>query len=155
MQLYRQCHKTAHRALQAPFLRFVPLNRHRYKADTTSHCTACDTLERLPAPGRFAQIPDTTAAPGVVQASTAAYYNKVYKGAGVRPCYGSMPDGATDRRPCQPGGLQSGTGQQSGRTGSTRHPPPGGQSSGRGAAGGAEPLTAAAVSLFGLSPDSQ
>ena len=31
---------------------------------------------------------------------------------------------------------------------------PAGQSSGRGAAGGAEPLTAAAVSLFGLSPDS-
>lgn len=32
---------------------------------------------------------------------------------------------------------------------------PAGQSSGRGAAGGAEPLTATAVSLFGLSPDSQ
>lgn len=31
---------------------------------------------------------------------------------------------------------------------------PAGQSSGRGAAGGAEPLTAAAVFLFGLSPDS-
>lgn len=63
------------------------------------------------------------------------YYNKVYKGATVRPCYRSMPDGATHRRPCQPGGvsmlptpgdLQSGTGQQSGRTGSARHPSPGG-----------------------------
>ena len=32
---------------------------------------------------------------------------------------------------------------------------PAGQSSGRGRAGGAEPLTAAAASLFGLSPDSQ
>lgn len=32
---------------------------------------------------------------------------------------------------------------------------PAGQSSGRGTAGGAEPLTAAAVSLFGLSPNSQ
>ena len=30
-----------------------------------------------------------------------------------------------------------------------------GQSSGKGAAGGAEPLTAIAVFLFGLSPDSQ
>ena len=35
------------------------------------------------------------------------YYNKVYKGAAVRPCYGSMPDGATHRRPCQPGGVVS------------------------------------------------
>lgn len=33
------------------------------------------------------------------------YYNKVYKGAAVCPCYRSMPDGATHRRPCQPGGL--------------------------------------------------
>lgn len=32
------------------------------------------------------------------------YYNKVYKGAGVRPYYGSMPDSAAYRRPCQPGG---------------------------------------------------
>lgn len=31
---------------------------------------------------------------------------------------------------------------------------PAGQSSGRGAAGGAEPLAATAASLFGLSPDS-
>ena len=44
----------------------------------------------------------------------------------------------------QSGGLQSGTGQQSGRT---LHPA--GQSSGR---GGAEPLTATAASLFGLRP---
>ena len=32
------------------------------------------------------------------------YYNKVYKGAAVCPCYRSMPDSATHRRPCQPGG---------------------------------------------------
>ena len=35
------------------------------------------------------------------------------------------------------------------------HASPAGQSSSRGAAGGAEPLAATAVSLFGLSPDSQ
>lgn len=29
------------------------------------------------------------------------YYNKVYKGAAVRPCYRSMPDCAAHRRPCQ------------------------------------------------------
>lgn len=45
----------------------------------------------------------------------------------VRPCSGSMPDAAAYRRPCQPGGLQSGTG-------SVWHPPPGGavQRQGRG-----------------------
>lgn len=53
----------------------------------------------------------------------------------------------------QPGGLQFGTGQRSGRTG--WHPPPGGQSSSKDAAGGAELLAALAASLFGLSPDSQ
>lgn len=52
----------------------------------------------------------------------------------------------------QPGGLQSGTGStvDQGRAGtlapSTRRGSP--------ATGGAEPLTATAVSLFGLSPDS-
>lgn len=45
-----------------------------------------------------------------------------------------MPDSAADRRPYQPGGLQSGTGQQLGRTGLARRPPPGGavQRQGRG-----------------------
>lgn len=36
-----------------------------------------------------------------------AYYNNVYKGAGVRHRYGSTPDGAAYRRPCQPGGVCS------------------------------------------------
>lgn len=35
------------------------------------------------------------------------YYNKVYKGAEVRPCYRSMPDSAAHRRPCKPGGVGS------------------------------------------------
>lgn len=55
-----------------------------------------------------------------------------------------------------PGGLRSGTvstvDQSVGGHPGTLHPA--GQSSGRDAADGAEPLTAAAVSLFGLSPDS-
>lgn len=75
----------------------------------------------------------------------------------VRRCYGSTPDSAAYHRPCQPGGVipaacDLAPGQQSERTG--WHPLPGGQSSNRGAAGGAEPLAALAVSLFGLSPDS-
>lgn len=57
------------------------------------------------------QIPDTT--PDAVQASTTAYYNKVYIS-------------VANRKPCQPGGLRSGTGQQPGRAGSLWHPPPGG-----------------------------
>lgn len=135
MQLYRQRRKTAHRALQRFFLRLYPFNRPRYKTGTSGYNTACTTLERITAPGRPAPIPDTTATPDAVQVSTAAYYNKVYKGATVRLCYRSMPDGTAYRRPCQPGGvsmlptpgdLQSGTGQQSGRTGSARHPSPGG-----------------------------
>lgn len=46
-------------------------------------------------------------------------------------------------------------GQQSGRTGSARHPPPSGEVQQRDAVGGAEPLTASAAAFFGLSPDSQ
>lgn len=94
----------------------------------------------------------------------------------MRSCRGSMPDSAADRRPYKPGGV-SGTnpahllrGQRlhlhrvspaacnlapvssQGAPAGTLHPAE--QSSGKGAAGGAEPLTAVAVSLFGLSPDS-
>lgn len=39
------------------------------------------------------------------RSAQAAYYNNVYKRVQGRPCYGSMPDGAAYRRPCQPGGL--------------------------------------------------
>ena len=50
------------------------------------------------------------------------YYNKVYKGAGVRPCYRSMPDGAAYRRPCKPGGAarQQGRGGRCGTIGGSR-----------------------------------
>ena len=75
------------------------------------------------------------------------YYNKVYKGAWGALCYGPMPDSAADCRLCKPGGWRSGTGQSG-----TLHPA--GQSSGQGAAGGAEPLATLAAALFGLSPDS-
>ena len=64
MQLYRPRHKTAHRALQGLFLRLYPLSRPRYQTDTSGYNTICDTLERLPAPGRPPPIPDTTATQG-------------------------------------------------------------------------------------------
>lgn len=60
------------------------------------------------------------------------YYNKVYKSAEVQHTADHASPAACNLAP------------------STRR----GQSSSRGAAGGAEPLTATAVSLFGLSPDS-
>ncbi len=131
--IYHTRHKTAHRALQGLFLRLYPLNRPRYQTDTSGYNTACATLERITAPQHLQHVPDTSTTPDAVQVSTAAYYNKVYKSAGrVRPCYESTPNSAADRRPCKPGGvsmlptpggLQSGTGQQSWRTG--WHTPPG------------------------------
>lgn len=95
------------------------------------------------------------------RAAQLPYYNNVYKGAAVRPCYRSMPDSAAYRRPCQPGGVSVST-----CTGSARrlavwhrvnpaHSTQRGNPAARGAEGGAEPLTATAVSLFGLSPDNQ
>lgn len=61
MQLYRQRHKTAHKALQVFFLLFDPFNRSRYQTDTSGYNTACAT-------------------PDAAQVSAAAYYNKVYRG---------------------------------------------------------------------------
>lgn len=180
IQLYHQRHKTAHKALQRFSLRLHPLNRPRYQTDTTSHCTACDTLEGIHAPGRAQQMPDTTATPGhytsqrsrLLQPPIIIRYIRGCRGA---PCCGSMPDGATYRRPCQPGGVAptvcgslasaapgapaegsasppaQGQWSRRARSGtSTRR----GSPAVRGAAVCAEPLAASAASLFGLSPDS-
>ena len=140
MQLYRPHRKTAHRALQWHFLRFVPFNRRRYQTDTSGYNTTCATLEGIHAPGRAQQIPDTTATPG---RCTGQHRPPII----IRYIRG---------KPCQPGesrcfprpaagGLAPG--QRSGLAPSTRRDSP--------AAGGAEPLAALAASLFGLSPDSQ
>lgn len=79
MQLYRPRRKTVHRALQWLFLRLHPLNRLQYQTDTSGYNTTCDTLEHTTAPQHLQHIPDTSATPDAVQASGAAYYNKVYK----------------------------------------------------------------------------
>lgn len=123
-KLYRPRYKTAHRALQTLFLQFVPFYRRRYQTGTSGYNTARATLERITAPQHLQHIPNTAATPNAVQGSTAALF--IIRYIKVRPCYGSMPDSAAYRRPCQPGGLQSGPGQQSGRGGSARHPSPGG-----------------------------
>lgn len=59
IQLYRQRHKTARRALQALFLRLCALIRPRYQTDTSGYNTACATLERLPTSGHAQPIPYT------------------------------------------------------------------------------------------------
>ena len=84
MQLYHPRYKTEHRDLQELFLRFLPFYHRRYQPRISGYNAACATLGRITAPQRLQRIPDTSATPGAVQVSTAAYYNKVYKGAGVR-----------------------------------------------------------------------
>ena len=51
VQLYRPHSKTAHMALQALFLRFVPFYSRRYKTDTRGYNAACAALERTHVPG--------------------------------------------------------------------------------------------------------
>ena len=84
------------------------------------------------------------------QVSTVAYYNKVYKRADHTSGGGSARRGP-DASHARQRAVWHRVNGQGGRSG-TLHPA--GQSSGRGAAGGAEPLAATAASLLGLSPDS-
>lgn len=102
------------------------------------------------------------------RSAQAVYYNKVYKGAdhasggkaapAVRKSLASAASGAPAEGSAsppvqgQPGGVSM-LPEPGGWRSGTFHPA--GQSSGRSAAGGAEPLAALAAFLFGLSPDSQ
>lgn len=87
------------------------------------------------------------------------YYNKVYKGAGVQQIAdhaspaGSAPAVCESLASATPGAPAEGSEAPpvQGQPGTFYQA---GQSSGMGTAGGAEQLTATAVSLFGLSPDS-
>lgn len=72
MQLYRQRHKTARRALQGRFLQFIPFYRRRYHTGTSGYNTTCDTLEHITAPQNLQRVPDTNAAPDAAQVNTAA-----------------------------------------------------------------------------------
>ena len=168
-QLYNQCHKTAHRALQWRFLRLHPLNRRKYKTGKSGYNAACATLERITAPGlptAYTKIPPPRRT--LYRPAQPPYYNKVYKGARVRPYYidpcqtvqhiadHASPAGSA---PAVCGSLASAAPAEGSAPPPAQGQPgtihPAGQSSGRGTAGGAEPLAATAVSLFGLSPDSQ
>lgn len=122
---------------------------------STSQRRSTSSAYQIPAPRRT-----------LYRTAQPPYYNNVYKGVAVCPCYRSMPDGATHRKPCQPGGVSCGSLASAAPCApaeKSASPPvqgqpgtlhPAGQSNSRDAAGGAEPLAACAVSLFGLSPDS-
>lgn len=147
MQLYHTRHKTANRALQGHFLRLHQLNSQQYQTSTSGYNIACATLERITAPQRLQHIPDTNATPGrcTGQHSRPIIIRYIKRRSGA-PVMDPRHPGGVSILPT-PGGLQSGAG-------SVWPLHPAGQSSGRGVAGGAEPLAATAVSLFGLSPDS-
>lgn len=106
--LCRQCSYTAHATKQCTrlyrrFSGYLPCFAAIVWRCIRLYRTACATLERLPAPGRLAPIPDTTATPGhsADQHSRPIIIRYIRHAA----CYGSMPDSATHRRPCQPGGV--------------------------------------------------
>lgn len=86
------------------------------KADITPPAPRWSVSQRRSVSSAY-QIPDTT--PDAVQASTTAYYNKVYK----RSADHASPAGS--RCFPRPATCDLAPGQQSGRTRSVRHHPPG------------------------------
>ena len=115
--LRSQCSYTVHAAKQRTGL-------YRGVSGNLAHSTAYDTRPKQaaiisPAPrwsvsqrhsaSSTYQIPEPRRT--LHSSAQTAYYNNVYKGAWARPCYGSMPDCATYRRPYQPGGAVQRQGQ--------------------------------------------
>lgn len=135
MQLYRQLY---------------PLNRPRYQTDKSGYNAACATLERITALQHLQRIPDTRRRAGRYTGQRSRpiiiRYIRAHRCA---PVVDSCPavqhsadhasGGGSVHPACircrgHPSGWRSGTGQQLGRTGPARHPPPGGavQQQGRG-----------------------
>lgn len=81
-------------------------NTRPTKADIIPPVPRWSTHTHRNAPHRY-QIPPKRRT--LYRSTQPPYYNKVYKGATALPCYGSMPDGAADRRPCKPGGVSVST----------------------------------------------
>lgn len=176
MQLYRPRLASVYTALQRLFLRLYPLNLRRYRPtqaaiippaphwraytrpDTLNlypryhrHAGRCTGQHRPPIIIRYIRGQTMPAAAGQLL-PCADRWQVLTRCQQYRP--GAPAEGsASPPVQGQPDGLHSGTGSviRAGRSG-TLHPA--GQSSGRGAAGGAEPLAATAASHFGLSPDS-
>lgn len=100
--LYRKHCKTAYRALQRLFMRFVPLNRRKYQTDTSGYNTTCTTLERI-----------THARTACTRYQIPPPRRTLYRSTQPPYCY-NVYKGATDLKPCKPGGVSilptSGTG---------------------------------------------
>lgn len=116
--LRRQCSYTAHAAKQRTglyrrFSCYLPnstaTNTRLTQVAIIPPVQRWDVSQRPDGPSAY-QIPPTSRT--LYRPAQPPYYNKVYNGAGVRPRYRSMPDGATHCRPCKPGGA-------------AWHPPPG------------------------------
>lgn len=105
MQLYHQRNKTKHRSLQGLSLRFAQFYRRVYQTDTSGYNATCATLERITAPGRPPARARYHRRTGRCTAQRRPPIIIMYIRA--RRCYGSMPDGAADHRPCQRGGVSS------------------------------------------------
>lgn len=106
--LYHPRYKTEHRDLQELFLRFLPFYHRRYQPRISGYNAACATpgasqrrsassAYQIPAPRRT--LYRSSQPPIIIR------YIRVQGCA----CYGSMPDGATHRRPCRPGGVSVST----------------------------------------------
>lgn len=151
--LYSPRRKTAHRVLQTPFRLFAvfpPLLFVCASGYTAPTAPRWSVSQRRNTSSVY-QIPATRRA--LHRSAQPPYYNKVYKGAPLlwihaRQCSKSQT------MPARRGGSLASAAPGAPAKGSTS-PPVQGQPGGMDTAGGAEPLTATAVSLFGLSPDSQ
>lgn len=142
MQLYHPRYKTVHRALQGLFLLFAVFCRCRVSGASSYTAPPVPRWSVYQRPDALHRYQTPTPHRILHRSAQPPYYNNVYKSVAVRPCYGSMPDSAAYRRPCQPGGfsmpptpggLQFGTGQQPGRTGAVQRQGRGGR---RGTIGG-------------------
>lgn len=111
----RQCNYTA--TTQKPFtglysgvsVDLTHSSAHNTAAAQAAYNTTCAKPEGIPssvAPPPIPEIPPPRRT--LYRSAQPPYYNKVYKGAPLRPCYGFMPDSAAYHRPCQPGGLLPG-----------------------------------------------
>ena len=144
--LYNPCPKTAHTALQWLFLRLCPLNRPQYQTDKSGYNTTCDTLEGIHAPGRTQPIPNTTATQGRCTGQHRPPIIIMYirrqtmQARRGLDAFHARRLAIWHRSAVRARRLAPFTRRGSPATGARRR--------------GSEPLTAAAVSLFGLSPDS-
>lgn len=125
------------------FTAIDPFKRQQYQTGTGCYNTTCATLERIIAPGlhaaytrycRNARTLHRSAQPQIIPARRGLFLLSANRWQVLHPAHLLMGQRLHLCRVSQaavsilptPGGNGSGTGQRSGRTGSARHPPPGG-----------------------------